>query len=358
MGTIFIGFPAYNEEDVVQTVKTALGKASRPSDIHIGIGLQYPKGDFPDLSMFPNVSAIEVSHPDPIGIGATRDLAASLYDGQDYYLQIDAHTIFTPMWDTKLQAHHKELSKIVDKPMISQYLPDWHRHSLTSQPTTMNLNVNFDNITNHEGWSLVAKTQAPWRGTDEEMFRYWTYGVEAINSPYPVDVDFSKTPYKEQWLSSGHFNFTLGSFVEDVPYDPELVYHDENTTPMRAWTRGYRIFAMKNPPLWTREMMVRGRDVIDSWRSVYTKIGLDGKTVEERIIVSSLRNKDILTGKITGVWGAPTKELLAEYEKASGIEYNQFYEDMYKIVEQYPDRYPTAQRLMELDRKINGTTGN
>ena len=354
MGTIFIGFPAYNEEDVVQTVRTALGKAANPMDVHIGIGMQYPDGNFPDLSMFPNVKYIHVTDRDPIGIGPTRDLAASLYDGQDYYLQIDAHTIFTPMWDVKLQAHHKELSKIVERPMISQYLPDWHRNRETGKPTSMNMDYDFDNIKNHLGWRLIAKTQAPWRNKEEDMFMHWTYGVEGINSPYPVDADFSKSNYQEQWLSSGHFNFTLGSFVQDVPYDPELVYHDENTTPMRAWTRGYRIFCMKNPPLWTREMMTRGRDVVDGWRSVYTRPGLDGRTMEERLVVSLLRNKDILTGKITGVWGAPSKELLAEYEKASGIDYNKFYENMYRVAEAMPDRYPAAFRLMELDRKING----
>lgn len=352
MGTIFIGFPAYNEEDVVQTVRTALGKAANPSDIHIGIGMQYPSGDFPDLSMFPNVKTIHVIDPDPLGISPTRDLAVSLYDGQDYFLQIDAHTIFSSMWDVKLQAHHKELSKITSKPMISQYLPDWHRNKETSEVFTMNMDKNFEAV--HSGWTLVAKTQAPWRGAEESSFRYWTYGVEGIPSPYPIEADFSKANYQEQWLSSGHFNFTLGSFLEDVPYDPDLVYHDENVTPMRAWTRGYRIFCMKNPPLWTRELMTRGRDIPNSWRSVYTKVGQNGRTMEERLMDSLLKNKDILTGEITGIWGAPTKELLEEYEKASGINYQQFYKDMYKVAEEMGDAYPTAKKLMEMDRKRNG----
>ena len=350
METIFIGIPAYNEEDIHLTIQSALNKAQDPELVHIGVVLHYPKKDFPDVTMYPNVKVIAIDSPIGLGTGPTRDLAASLYDNETYFLQIDAHTIFRPMWDVILKANYKELNKTVEKPIISGYIPYWFRDKVTGQPLTMNHDVNFDKA--YPGWMLVSKDDPRWRDRDEENFRHWAYGMEGVNSPAAFPPDFSKSNYVEQYLTAGHFIFTSGKYLEEIPYDPLITYHEENTTPLRAWTRGYRIFCMKDHAIWTREMMSNGRDVPNSWRSTYdVPLDPEKKPFVEMVVDGTLRNKDILTGKITGIWGAPTVELLREYEKASGIDYQKFYEEMYKVVEETGNKYNAGRKLYDLEKK-------
>jgi hypothetical protein len=350
--TIFIGIPAFNEEDIHQTIKTALGKASNPASVHISVVLHHPKGDFPDLSMFPNVHVIKVDEEFPLGTSVTRDLAASAYSGEDYYLQIDAHTVFKPMWDTILKANYKELKKITDKPIISTYIPYWYRDRVTSQALTMHGSNDFDVY--GIPWGLVAKTDPRALGMeDPERFRIFAYGAESVNSPGACTVDYSKSNYSEQYLTAGHFLFTSGKFLEEVPFDPLITYHEENTTPLRAWTRGYRIFTMKDHVMWTREMYTNGRDVPNSWKTSFQVKDSNGVSFRDRVIQGTLRNKDILTGKVFGVWGAPDQASLDAYEAASGIDYKKFYADMYKVVEETGDRYPAAKDLYDLENHLN-----
>ena len=349
METIFIGIPAYNEEDIHQTIKTALGKATNPAAVRIGVALHYPNKDFPNLSMYPNVKPIFIDEPIGLGTGPTRDLAASMYDGEDYYLQIDAHTIFRKGWDSILKANYKELKKIVDKPIISSYVPFWYRDKTTGDAVTMRGDKNFDEQA--LAWSIHHKSIE--LKNDKKAFEHLVYSVEGVDSPAAHTADFSKSDYEEEFVTAGHFIFTSGKFLEEVPFDPLITYHEENTTPMRAWTRGYRIFNMKDHALWTREMF-KGRDVPNSWRStMQVEHELSG-SFASKVIEGSLRNKEILTGKVLGIWGAPTKELLDEYEKAAGVDYKKFYEEMYKVVEKTGEEHYAAKKLYDLDKQVNG----
>ena len=351
METIFIGIPAFNEEDIHQTIRTALGKAKEPQNVRIGIVLHYPKGDFPDLRMYPNVKVITVEDKVGLGTGLTRDLACSLYDGETYYLQIDAHTVFKPHWDEILKRNYKELNKTVDKPIISTYVPYWYRDRKTGQPLTMFGTADFD-APCETMWSLVTKGDPRALDMqDPEKYRELVYGIEAVESPAASAADFSQSNYEEEHVFAGHFMFTSGKYLEEVPFDPLTTYHEENTYPMRAWTRGYRIFNMKDHALWTREMYTKGRDVPGSWKSTYDVKDENGISFRDKVIEGTLRNKDILTGKVLGIWGAPTQELLDEYEKASGIDYKKIYEKMYKTVEETGDKYLAARNLYELEQK-------
>jgi hypothetical protein len=351
--TIFIGIPAFNEEDIHQTIRTALGNATEPSSVHIGIVLHYPKKDFPNISMFPNVNIIYIDQELPLGTSVTRDLAASLYNHETYYLQIDAHTVFKPMWDVVLKANYKQLLQIAEKPIISSYIPFWYRDRVTSQALTMHGTTDFDSY--GEPWGLVAKTDPNALGMQEEdKFKIFAYGIEAVNSPAARTPDFSKSNYNEQFLTAGHFLFTSANFLEEVPFDPQITYHEENTTPMRAWTRGYQIFNMKDHALWTREMYTNGKDVPDSWKTSFQKKDADGTSYRDKVIAGTLRNKDILTGKVFGIWGAPDQKSLDRYTEASSIDYKKFYENMYKVVEETGDKYPAAKALYDLEKQRDG----
>lgn len=352
MNTIFVGIAAYNEEDIIDTIQTALEKAAFPETISIGVVLHYPKGDFPNLSKWPSVKIIKISETIGLGLGVTRDLAASLYNGEDYYLQIDAHTVFKQNWDTILIKNYNMLKEVTDKPIISTYVPYYYRDRLTGQKLTMAKNEDWEGY--YEPWTLVSKSQPNAIGMEDEgRYRMFAYGIEALDTPAAKTADFSKHPYEEQYFISGHFLFTSASFLDEVKYDPQLAYHEENVIAMLAWTRGYRIFNIKDHVLWTREVHTMGRDIPNSWKVTYLEKDSNGVCFKDKVVAGTLRNKDILTGKVLGKWGAPTKELLEAYEQAAGLNYKKFYEDMYAVVENTGYEYPAGRLLYELEKYRN-----
>ena len=49
-----------------------------------------------------NVNIKYSKAPENIGVGMGRYLANQLYNGEDFYLQIDSHMTFVNNWDVKL----------------------------------------------------------------------------------------------------------------------------------------------------------------------------------------------------------------------------------------------------------------
>jgi hypothetical protein len=351
--SIFINVAAYNEEDILDTVKTAFEKASNPKDIYMGILLHYTDKNFPDLDSFANVKTIKVSESIGLGLGISRNLAASLYDGQDYYLQIDGHTVFKKNWDIILKNNYKELKKITDKPIISTYVPYYYRDKETGQKTTMAKNFDWEGY--YQPWTLVSKSHSKAIGMeDKERYYLFAYGIEALDTPAAKNPEFGSSNYEEQYFISGHFLFTSSLFLEEIKYDPMLAYHEENVIAMLAWTRGYRIFNIRDHVLWTREVHTFGRDIPNSWKQTYLNKNSEGICFKDKVVLGTLRNKEILTGKVLGEYGAPSIHLLEEYEKAAGLDYKKFYKDMEIMVEKTGNKYPAARDLYELERNKNG----
>jgi hypothetical protein len=343
---IYVAIPAYNEEDLILTISTCLNEANDPSKVVIGVAMQYTNGQYPDLGAYPHLRSIRIDEPVGIGTCPTRDLAASMMNGEEYYLQIDAHTVFKKNWDVILKSRYKELKKEYDKPIISTYVPYWYKDKETGK--FMGMGNNEDFTLTHTPWALQFKH------TVEEAHEFDTvFSADALCTPNPLVVTYDDKPYHEHHLTSGHFLFTESTFLDEVPFDPECTYHEENTTPMRAWTRGYRIFSIKEDVLWTREMF-HGRDIRNSWRSKADESPEGETPFKTKVVMGTLRNKDILTGKVLGVWGAPTLELLEEYEKAAGVDYKEFYKKMYDLVEKDKSRFYASTALYELDKKVNG----
>ena len=349
---IFINIAAYNEEDILDTIDTAFSKADNPDNVHIGIVLQYPEGNFPDLDKYKNIKIIKRHEKVGLGLGVARGLASTLYDEEEYYLQIDGHTVFRKNWDTIAMSNYNKLKEIAEKPIISTYVPYYYRDKVTGQKLTMAKNEDWDG--EYIGWTLVPKSHPSSIGMeDKEKYKRFVYGIEALESPGAANANFIGFGYEEHYLISGHFLFTSGSFVKDVKYDPQLAYHEENVIAMLAWTRGYRIFNIKDHVLWTRAMHEIGRDVPKSWKETYLEKDENGICFRDKVVAGTLRNKQILTGQVIGEYGAPSKELLDKYQQALGFDYVEFYKNLDKIVEETGDMYPAAKFLYDLERSLN-----
>ena len=333
---IFIAFPAFNEEDIHLTITTALGKAKYPENVHFGIFLHYPKGDFPDLSIYPNVKEVRSINPIGLGTGLSRKIATSLYEDEEYYLQIDAHTIFKTNWDQILIKNYKELKKLFYRPIITGLVPTWSKDE-------------NGNILNHFG--RQEEVDIPVFSMDFQ--RDYESIARNIGLPTPtlVEVDY-KNFYHEHYLIAANFLFTDAKYLENMPFDPKVKYHEENITAMRAWTKGYRFFSIKEDTMWTRQMFNKIMPQ-DSWRDMINVQDKNGVTFNDLAVEGLLRNKDILTGKVTGKWGAPSQQDLKEYEKVAQIDYTSLYEYMDEFAKTHETEYTRAKALFDLERKSN-----
>jgi len=125
--------------------------------------------------------------------------------------------------------------------------------------------------------------------------------------------------YKEHFFASGGMMFSSRSFVEDVLPDPRIIFFgEEHTLPLRAYTNGYRIFAIKENVLYTLNKIpeyltdIHKRD----WKNYRNH--MDGSSMSS-YYSGFLCN--ILKGEEFGPFAAKDKESYEEYIKAMGIDY-------------------------------------
>lgn len=111
--TIYISIPSFYDEELLPTIDDAFGKAEYPERIFIGLALQDSSKKFYKqvkkhiakygsqigLDFTKLTSDIALTQ---IGVGKGRAKAHSFYNDQDYFLQVDSHTMFASGWDSKL----------------------------------------------------------------------------------------------------------------------------------------------------------------------------------------------------------------------------------------------------------------
>jgi hypothetical protein len=94
------------DTELIKTVRSAKDNASNQEDIHIGIAFignkKFYDNILEDIGHYSNIVTSFNELKGNLGVGRGRSLATSLYDNQDYFLQVDAHTFFMQDWDTFL----------------------------------------------------------------------------------------------------------------------------------------------------------------------------------------------------------------------------------------------------------------
>ena len=100
--SIYISIAAYEDPDLVDTIKSALDNARFPDKLVFGICLQYEEE--PDLSFLPKRQKRILSFDayERPGLVRARFLLKKMFLKEDYFLQIDSHTVFDKDWDVRL----------------------------------------------------------------------------------------------------------------------------------------------------------------------------------------------------------------------------------------------------------------
>jgi hypothetical protein len=218
METIFISIAAYQDPQLLDTMRGALDNAVFPDRIHFGVALQYYNE--PDLSNFANTKIIRY-HPDTRpGIVRVRHNISKLYDSQSYYLQIDSHYTFAPGWDEELIKWFKEIANGAgtNKVMVLPLEP-YPDGIMTSRFSLKLEDLGYSNLLAH---------------------------------PHPVNgksKDYDD--YHEITFARVGQIFFLGKYIEEVGLDPySQIIQEIPYFSYRTIMSGYRVFQLNRKILW------------------------------------------------------------------------------------------------------------
>jgi len=91
------------DTELIKTIKSAKDNASDSDSIHIGIAFignkEFYEKIIEETSDYTNIKHSFHELKTNLGVGRGRRLATNLYENQDYFLQVDAHTFFLQDWD-------------------------------------------------------------------------------------------------------------------------------------------------------------------------------------------------------------------------------------------------------------------
>lgn len=297
---IFISIASYRDPVLIRTINSALDNATRPDDLHFGVVIQDMKKDIPDLSSYKNMSIITMHPRDAMGAGFARDKAISLIKDEDYFLQIDSHTIFEKGWDD-LAIEELNKAKAISnnsKVILSYYPPPFHIES----------NKDIFIIKND-------KLQVPYPTTQKlKLNKRGEWTAERF--------EFKDKERKQPEVSStvlGGFIFADINLVKEVPYDPDISFFGEEICfAMRAWTRGWDIYSPSKTIVY--HFYFRG-DYKKIWKDKNIR-QISWAEIEEK---SKDKQKKVLCGIEDGVYGAGKVRSLEDFEKFVGIKFKNHY---------------------------------
>jgi hypothetical protein len=298
--SIFISIGSYRDPELVRTIKSAIDNASRPDELYFGVVVQDFDRDIPDLSWVKNLSLIVMHPKEARGAGFARSKAMTLYAGQDYYLQIDSHTIFEKNWDVMCISQLQKAQEIAKnkKIILSHFPPAFHVES----------NNKISYITKDKDKPPYATKQVPTLNRRNE----WTAKRLELSDTKKSMPELSTT------ILAG-FVFTTGNIVEEIPYDPEISFFGEEICfAMRAWTRGWDIYS----PCVTivHHFYHRG-----NYKKIWKDRNLRKISWKEIEQISKDKQMRVLCGIEKGDFGAGSYRHLKAYEKLIGFDFKKMY---------------------------------
>ena len=227
---IFVSIASYRDAQLVPTVEDLLAKATQPERLRIGICWQHSAEDPPlPFQDDPRLRILDVDWRASRGACWARAEIMKRWQGEPWFLQTDSHCRFATGWDRRMIEMAAGLiqSGTSAKPILSTYAAPF-------TPATV----------------PTAKERL---AGDPQSMAVQTFTDDGIPQLKPLGIpNWRKRtrPLHARFLSAG-FLFTPGSFVEEVPYDPDLYFFGEEVSmTLRAYTNGYDLFHPHENLVW------------------------------------------------------------------------------------------------------------
>lgn len=296
--SIFISVASYRDPELMRTIRSAIDNAYDSDSLVFGIVLQSLPEDIKDFVELPNMKILKMHPKYARGAGYARSRAIELYNGEDYYLQIDSHTIFEKHWD-KICIEQHDLAKSIaknDKIILSYFPPPFHIES--------NKKISFP---------AKSKERPPY------PTKQWPMITEKGDwTAKRIELSDKEIPELSATVLAG-FIFTTGNIINEVPYDPEISFFGEEICfAMRAWTRGWDIYSPNKIVLYH----FYGRE---GYKKIWKDRNLRNISWKEIEEISKDKQMRVLCGIEKGIYGAGEYRHLRLYEKFSGLNFKEIY---------------------------------
>lgn len=324
METIYIAIGSCKERYLKQTIESALAAAKYPERLHFGIAntILETADQITDSWMTdnPQISLYQLISKRPTGLGLIKMLAqVASHEVYDYYLQADAHMIFDQNWDELLIDWLNKLEASYGKVVISSET-DWWIGKEGDPDICLYNNMDdavIDPLTfNSSTFPVPARNAAHrYRGSKTEKFN--NEGLHRLEQP---------GEYSEVFAIAASFMFGRHSLITDFMYRPVIAWNpDEFDYAFRLISNGYRIFAVSEPVILGLSKYRDDGTLADSndWRNFVTDDFLDQiNNTDEK------RRADMVHGRKTGYWGAPSVEAATDAKNKIGPLVDEIYEDL------------------------------
>jgi hypothetical protein len=211
------------------TLRSAVSQAAHPERVVLGVVDQALPGQHfsTPASWAAQVRWAHVPAQQSRGACWARALAMALYQGEDWFLQIDSHTWFEPGWDERLIYWGQRCAALNPRSILSCY-PNPFR-MLEGQPRAQ--------IVSSAVLAHVVK--------EGQVF-----DVEHPVLLFECVPMTSTEPVRGMHLAAGAL-FAPGRIVQELPYDPQLFFHgEEQAYALRAYTHGWDIFHVPHMPMY------------------------------------------------------------------------------------------------------------
>lgn len=246
--SIFVSLASYRDENCPATLVEMFSKADRPDYLFVGLVQQncvsgcktgVLEGGVvndvePDIDCYDTFCDTDIGAPycdnsqvrnffvneaESLGPAVARYFASKLWQGETYFLQIDAHSLFRKGWDT-VYVNDIQATPSYPRSVLSHYPPDTKVAQYWEQP----------------GYRICGGIFAS-SPVEYEIIRL-TAGI-------PQDRGIPEKPCPAPFVGAGFF-FAHSTFLATVPFDPYVPWvfmGEEILLSLRFWTWGYDIYS-------------------------------------------------------------------------------------------------------------------
>jgi len=247
--SIFVSVASYRDEVCPETLKSMFESAANPERLFVGLVMQNCNKDCktgvidkrgtikdagPDMDCYKEfcesevgrsscenqqVRLLSINETESLGPAQARYFATKLWQGEQWFFQIDSHCTFSDGWDKELLQEYFNCPTSNPKRVLTHYPPSPDVTDWKSSPGMR-----------------ICDPKFATSDIESEIIR--------LDSSRTYDKEITGPRYAP-FVAAGFF-FTHSSFLADVPFDPLLPWvfmGEEILLSSRFWTNGWDIFS-------------------------------------------------------------------------------------------------------------------